>query len=44
MYDGDTLIRDFIPILDENDVAYLYDKVEKKCYYNAGTGTFSYGE
>lgn len=42
MYDGDTLIRDFIPILDENDVAYLYDKVEKKFYYNSGTGTFNY--
>ena len=42
MYNGDTLIRDFIPILDENDVAYLYDKVEKKFYYNSGTGTFNY--
>lgn len=42
MYDGDTLIRDFIPILDENNVAYLYDKVEKKSYYNSGTGTFNY--
>ena len=42
MYDGDTLIRDFIPILDENDVAYLYDKVEEKFYYNSGTGTFNY--
>ena len=42
MYDGDTLIRDFIPILDENNVAYLYDKVEKKFYYNSGTGTFNY--
>lgn len=42
MYDGDTLIRDFIPILDQNNVAYLYDKVEKKFYYNSGTGTFNY--
>ena len=42
MYNGDTLIRDFIPILDQNNVAYLYDKVEKKSYYNSGTGTFNY--
>lgn len=44
MYDGDTLIRDFVPVIDGSNIACLYDRVEKKCYYNAGTGTFSYGE
>ena len=43
IYDGDTLVRCFIPALDENGMACLYDKVEGKYYYNAGTGTFSYG-
>lgn len=44
IYDGDTLVRDFVPVIDGSSIACLYDKVEKKCYYNAGTGTFSYGE
>lgn len=38
-----TLIKDFIPALDANNVACLYDKVEDKFYYNQGTGTFGYG-
>ena len=43
-YDSnDELIRDFIPVLDENNVACLYDKVENKPYYNLGTGTFTPG-
>ena len=44
IYDGNTLVRDFVPVIDGSNIACLYDKVEKKCYYNAGTGTFSYGE
>ncbi len=36
-------VRDFIPVLDPNGVPAMYDQVEKKLYYNAGTGTFSYG-
>lgn len=43
LYDGDTLTRDFIPVLDENNVACLYEKVEEKFYYNKGTGSFAYG-
>lgn len=38
-----TLVRDFIPVLDPNGTPAMYDQVEKKLYYNAGTGTFSYG-
>lgn len=43
IYDENTLVRDFVPALDGNGVACLYDQVENKYYYNAGTETFSYG-
>lgn len=42
IYDNGTLVRDFIPVLDNNGVACLYDKVEGKLYYNQGSGAFSY--
>lgn len=42
IYDNGTLIRDFVPVLDVNKVACLYDKVNKKFYYNKGTGDFTY--
>lgn len=45
IYDGDELIRDFIPVialLNGNTVACFYDKVDKKLYYNNGTGEFGY--
>lgn len=34
IYDNDALIRDMIPVLDKNGVACMYDKVNKKFYYN----------
>lgn len=37
------LVRDFVPCLDNNNIPCLYDKVEGKAYYNAGTGSFTYG-
>lgn len=40
IYDNDTLIRDFVPVLDNEGVACLYDTVEGKTYYNAGSGEF----
>lgn len=40
IYMGDTLVRDFIPAKDELGNLGLYDKVEGKFYYNAGTGVF----
>ena len=43
MYDNNSLIRDLIPVLDPHDIPCLYDKVDKKCYYNQGTGEFLYG-
>ncbi len=43
IYDNDVLVRDFIPVLDKDGVPCMYDKVEKKFYYNAGTGQFVAG-
>ncbi len=43
IYDNDTLVRDFIPVLDKNGTPCMYDKVENKFYYNAGTGQFIAG-
>lgn len=43
IYNSDTLVRDFVPCLDNNNVPCMYDKVEGKAYYNAGTGSFTYG-
>lgn len=34
------LIHDFIPVLDSNGVACMYDKETKQFYYNLGTGDF----
>ena len=43
IWDGTTLVRDFIPVLDNDDVPCLYDKVSGQCFYNAGTGDFIAG-
>lgn len=43
IYEGDTLVRDYIPVLDSSGIPCLYDKVEDKFYYNEGTGEFLYG-
>lgn len=44
IYDNNTLVRDFIPVLDDNDVPCLYDNVTNQFYYNQGTGNFTYVE
>ena len=38
-----TILLDLIPVLDKNDVVCMYDKVNKKFYYNQGTGEFIAG-
>lgn len=43
IYDNDVLVRDFIPVLDKYGTPCMYDKVERKFYYNAGTGDFIAG-
>lgn len=40
IWDNGTLVRDMIPILDNEDVPCMYDKVEDRLYYNSGTGEF----
>jgi hypothetical protein len=42
IYDDDVLVRDYIPVLDTDGVACLYDKVNGTFSYNAGSGTFKY--
>lgn len=42
IYDNNILVRDFIPVVDLEGVACLYEKVEGKFYYNQGTGEFLY--
>lgn len=42
IYDNDQLVRDFIPVITSDNVACLYDKVSKTCFYNKGTGNFLY--
>lgn len=41
--DDGTLVRDYIPAIDENNTPFMFDKVTHTVYLNAGTGTFSYG-
>ena len=39
---GNTGVRDFIPVLDWNDVPCMYDKVSHQLFYNQGSGRFLY--
>ncbi len=43
IYQNNTLVRDFIPVLNGNGTPCMYDKVEGKFYYNVGTGDFIAG-
>jgi hypothetical protein len=43
IWDEDTLVRDFIPVLDSNGVACMYDKISNTFFYNNGTGDFIAG-
>lgn len=42
IYENDVLLRDFIPVRIGN-VGYMYDKVSKQLFGNAGTGDFILG-
>lgn len=44
IWDDGTLVFDLIPVLDENNVACLYNKVTGTYLYNAGTGDFVAGD
>lgn len=45
MYNGDTLVRDFVPCIrkSDNEIG-MYDLVNKQFYTNQGTGTFIAGD
>ena len=43
IYDGETLVRDYIPVLTNTNIACLYDNVTQELYLNKGTGSFGYG-
>lgn len=43
IYEDDILVRDFIPCVNEDGVAGLYDTVDSIFYTNAGTGEFITG-
>ncbi len=38
MYEGATLVRDFVPCMDGDDKCGLYDLVNRKMHYKKGTG------
>ena len=40
---ADELIRDFIPVIDKEGKAAMYDKVNGEFYYNKGSGSFKVG-
>ena len=42
-YNGDKLIQDFVPCLDANGVPCMFDFVSRNSFYNAGTGSFTWG-
>ena len=43
IYNNDTLVRDYIPVIDSSERPCLFDKVSKECFYNQGTGEFLWG-
>ena len=43
LWDGDILVRDFIPVLDGAGTPCMYDKVTQQFFYNQGTGDFIAG-
>ena len=40
---GDSLVYDLIPVRKDG-VGYMYDKISKELYGNAGSGSFTYGD
>ena len=44
LYKDDILVREFVPIKDQNNIACMYDKVTKEIFYNSGSGNFIAGE
>lgn len=43
IYDGSTLVRDYVPVVRSDGSVGLLDKISNIFYGNEGTGTFNYG-
>ncbi len=43
IYVNNSLVRDYIPVINALERPCLFDKVSRECYYNQGTGEFLYG-
>lgn len=43
IYDNGSLVHDFIPVIDYNNIPCMLDKVTNQFFYNAGTGDFIAG-
>lgn len=43
-WENGVLLQHFIPVLDFNNVACMYDKVTDELFYNNGTGDFTHGD
>ena len=41
-YDFGTLVKKYVPWLDENNVPCVHELVDDEYFYNVGTGTFGY--
>lgn len=44
IWENGDLIRNFIPVLDNDNIPCLYDSINNKCCYNVGTGSFGYSQ
>ena len=42
IYNGNELLKDYVPVLDSSGVPCLYDKLNKALVYNNGSGMFDY--
>lgn len=40
IYDNEILVKDLVPVKDENGIICLFDKIERKYFYNQGSGSF----
>lgn len=43
IYEGETLVKDFIPVLDFNNKPCMYEKIGKTFHYNTGEDELTYG-
>ena len=44
IWDNGTIARYLVPCLDDENTPCMYDILNDKCYYNEGTGEFTYGK